>query len=164
MTVAFIGGLEYTRLLHIGQGREIQSEAWAPAGGTTMAFRFQKQYPETIEGRLRELFAPLSEKDQRRYAAMEAAQLGHGGIAYRAQVVGCSRRTITRGVGELQALPQDPAAGRIRRPGAGRQKATAAQPARDQQFFRGSSRVRRATRCSPTSGGPIGVSPTLPTS
>lgn len=120
-----------------------------------MAFTFQKQYDETIEGRMKELFATLSEKDQRRYAAMEAAKLGHGGLAYVAQVVGCSRRTIERGLTDLQALPQDPAAGRIRRPGAGRKKATAAQPALEQNFFRSSSRVRRATRCNPTSSGRI---------
>jgi hypothetical protein len=155
MTVAFIGEVEYALLLPIGQGREIQGETGAPAGGTTMAFTFQKQYAETIEGRMKGLFDSLSEKDQRRYAAMEAAKLGHGGIAYVAQVVGCSRRTIERGLTDLQALPQDPAAGRIRRPGAGRKKATEAQPALDQNFFRSSSRVRRATRCSLTSSGRI---------
>jgi hypothetical protein len=120
-----------------------------------MTFTFQKPYTETIAGRRKELFATLSEKDQRRDAAMEAAKLGHGGIAYVAPVVGCSRRTIARGVVELQALPQDPAAGRIRRPGAGRKKAREAQPELAQNFFRSSSRGRRATRCSPTSGGPI---------
>jgi hypothetical protein len=152
MTVAFIGELKYALLRRIGQGREVQG---APAGGTTMTFTFQKRYDETIEGRMKEFFTTLSEKDQRRYAALEAAKLGHGGIAYVAQVVGCSRRTIARGEVELQALPQDPAAGRIRRPGAGRKKATEAQPELAQNFFPSSSRVRRATRCSPTSGGPI---------
>jgi hypothetical protein len=120
-----------------------------------MTFTFQQQYNETIEGRMKGLFDTLSEKDQRRYAAMEAAKLGHGGIAYVAQVVGCSRRTIKRGLTELQALPQDPAAGRIRRPGAGRKKATVAQPALEQNFFRSSSRGRRAIRCSLTSSGQI---------
>ncbi len=120
-----------------------------------MTFTFQQQYDETIEGRMKGLFDTLSEKDQRRYAAMEAAKLGHGGIAYVAQVVGCSRRTIERGLRELQALPQDPAAGRIRRPGAGRKKATVTQPALEQNFFHFSSRGRRAIRCSRTSSGRI---------
>jgi hypothetical protein len=120
-----------------------------------MPFAFQKQYDETIEERMKEFFTTLSEKDQRRYAAMEAAKLGHGGIAYVAQVVGCNRRTIGRGLAELQALPQDPAAGRIRRPGAGRKKATEAQPAVEQNFFRSSSRVRPATRCGRPSSGRI---------
>ena len=111
-----------------------------------MAFTFHKQYETRIEGRMHELFASLSEKDQRRYAAMEALKLGHGGIAYMARVLGCSRRTIERGVADLQALPADPAAGRIRRPGAGRKKATVAQPEVTQNFFRYSSRGPRATR------------------
>ena len=100
-----------------------------------MAFAFERQYDETIAGRMKGFFDTLSEKDQRRYAAMEATKLGHGGIAYVARVVGCSRRTIERGLAELQALPQDPAAGRILRPGAGRKKATAAEPEVEQNFF-----------------------------
>jgi hypothetical protein len=72
-----------------------------------------------------------------------------------AQGLGCRRRTLERGVAELPDLPQDPAAGRIRRPGAGRQKATEAQPALAQKFFRFSSRVRLGTPCRPTSGGRI---------
>ena len=112
MTVAFRGKLEYALLLPMGQGREIQGEAWTLAGGTTMAFTFQQQYAETIEGRMKEFFTTLSEKDQRRYAAMEAAKLGHGGIAYMAQVVGCSRRTIARGL----AGPPGAPAGSGRRP------------------------------------------------
>jgi hypothetical protein len=37
-------------------------------------------------------------------------------------VIGCCTRTIERGIKELDHLEQDPAAGRIRRPGAGRKK------------------------------------------
>jgi hypothetical protein len=46
-----------------------------------MAFTFQQQYDATIEGRMKGLCATRSEKDQRRYAAMEAGKVGHGGIA-----------------------------------------------------------------------------------
>jgi len=155
MTVAFIGEVEYALLLHIGQGREIQGETGAPAGGTTMAFTFQQQYDETIEGRMKGLFDTLSEKDQRRYAAMEAAKLGHGGIAYVAQVVGCSRRTIERGLAELPTLPRDPAQGRIRRAGAGRKKATEQHPGLATNFFCSSNPAPLATRCTRTSGGRI---------
>ena len=49
-------------------------------------------------------------------------QLGHGGIAFIAELLGCSIRTIRRGMDELDQLPHDPAAGRVRRPGAGRKK------------------------------------------
>ena len=75
-----------------------------------------------LEQKMRDFCSTLSEKDRRRFAAIEARQLGHGGIEYIADVVGCSRRTITRGLGELDQLANDPAAGRIRRPGAGRKK------------------------------------------
>lgn len=75
-----------------------------------------------IESSLREFAATLTEKDRRRFAAVEAKQRGHGGIRYIARVIGCSEKTIERGLAELDSLPDDPAAGRIRQPGAGRKK------------------------------------------
>ena len=75
-----------------------------------------------IEQFLRDFAATLSEKDRRRFAAIEAKQRGHGGIRYVARVIGCSEKTIERGLAELDDLANDPAAGRIRRPGAGRKK------------------------------------------
>jgi len=36
--------------------------------------------------------------------------------------LGCSTKTIERGLKELDHLQDDPAAGRVRRPGAGRKK------------------------------------------
>jgi transcriptional antiterminator len=74
------------------------------------------------EKRMRDFAATLSEKDRRRFAAFEAKQQGYGGIEYIAGVIGCSRRTIERGIKELDDLEQDPAAGQVRRPGAGRKK------------------------------------------
>lgn len=79
-------------------------------------------FDEATEQQMRSFFETLSEKDQRRFAAVEARQLGLGGIQYIAQVLGCSTRTISRGMAELAELPHDPAAGRVRRPGAGRKK------------------------------------------
>lgn len=64
----------------------------------------------------------LSEKDRRRFAALEAIQRGYGGITYISGVLGCSEKTIERGIAELDQLPEDSAAGRVRRPGAGRKK------------------------------------------
>ena len=87
-----------------------------------MAFAFRLQYEPIAEKRVRAFYETLSEKDRRRYVAVEAQRLGHGGIRYVAQVFGCSERTIERGQAELAALPHDPAAGRIRRPGGGRKK------------------------------------------
>ena len=74
------------------------------------------------EKRMREFAATLTEKDRRRFAAFEAKQQGYGGIEYVAGIIGCSRRTIERGIEELEHLDQDPAAGQVRRPGAGRKK------------------------------------------
>jgi hypothetical protein len=87
-----------------------------------MAFVFQKRYEPHVEDRMRAFCQTLSERDRRRFAALEAVRLGHGGIEYVAEVLGCSTRTIERGAEELDQLPTDPAAGRVRRPGAGRKK------------------------------------------
>ena len=87
-----------------------------------MAFVFQKRYEPHVEDRMRVFWQTLSERDRRRFAALEAARLGHGGLEYVAEVLGCSARTIERGADELGQLPNDPAAGRVRRPGAGRKK------------------------------------------
>jgi hypothetical protein len=87
-----------------------------------MAFQFAAEYTPDVVDRVRGFYQTLSEKDRRRYAAVEARRLGHGGVEYVAGVLGCSRRTIERGLHELDELPHDPAAGRVRRPGGGRKK------------------------------------------
>ena len=87
-----------------------------------MAFQFDNQLDSVTERNMRDFFATLSEKDQRRFAALQARQLGYGGVKYVAEVLSCSRRTIERGLAELDDLANDPAAGRVRRPGAGRKK------------------------------------------
>ncbi len=79
-------------------------------------------YSEVIERTMKRFFDSLSEKDRRRYAAVEAAKLGHGGVEYanpagfEAQVLGCDPKTIQRGREELEQ-PEDPAAGRVRKKG-----------------------------------------------
>jgi len=87
-----------------------------------MAFVFTKAWDAAVEKNVRDFYDTLSEKDQRRFAAVQARQLGYGSVQYIATVVGCSRRTIERGLAELDELPHDPAARRVRRPGAGRKK------------------------------------------
>ena len=89
-----------------------------------MAVATFERYDETIERQMRNVYETLSEKDQRRFAAIQARQLGHGGIGYISEVLGCSKKTIGRGIVELDELPEDPADGRTRRPGAGRKKVT----------------------------------------
>lgn len=77
---------------------------------------------ELTEQRLQEFSKTLSEKDRRRFDAIEATQRGSGGITYIANLLGCSMKTVERGVAELGQLSNDPAAGRVRRPGGGRKK------------------------------------------
>lgn len=80
------------------------------------------RFDEHIEQQMRNVYQTLSEKDKRRFAAIQAAQLGHGGTAYIAEVLGCSVRTIRRGRDELDQLDTEDTPGRVRRPGAGRPK------------------------------------------
>ena len=73
-------------------------------------------YAPDVEGKMQRFFGWLSEKDRRRYAAVEAAKLGHGGIEYIARVLGCDPKTIRQGLCELEET-EDAAAGRIRKKG-----------------------------------------------
>ena len=87
-----------------------------------MAFVLSCAYSAEAEAAAVAFYGTLSEKDQRRYVAVEAKRMGFGGIEYVAGVFGCSRKTVERGMAELEHLPNDPAAGRVRRPGGGRKK------------------------------------------
>src|SRR5882672_5078914 len=87
-----------------------------------MAFSFQKTYRPDIEQLLRQYYQSLSEKDRRRFAALEAVKLGHGGTRYIAKVLGCDPQTVKEGRRELKQLPEDPAGSRVRKPGGGRKK------------------------------------------
>jgi hypothetical protein len=74
-------------------------------------------YPVETERMMKRFFQWLSEKDRRRYAAVEAAKLGHGGVEYVARVLGCDPQTIQQGRAELEQ-PEDPVANRVRQKGA----------------------------------------------
>ena len=75
-------------------------------------------YPPDVERTMRAFYHSLRENDRRRYAAVEAAKLGHGGIEYVAGVLGCDPKTIRQGQAELQGTEAlDP--GRERKKGAG---------------------------------------------
>ena len=69
-------------------------------------------YSPEVEGAMRNFYRSLSEKDRRRYAAVEAAKLGHGGKTYIAQLFGCDPDTIAAGMRDVEDLPADAAAGR----------------------------------------------------
>jgi hypothetical protein len=58
-------------------------------------------YSAEVERMMKRLFDSLNESDRRRYAAIEAAKLGHGGIDYIARVLDCDPKTIRRGLEEL---------------------------------------------------------------
>ena len=73
-------------------------------------------YTQDIERKMKRLFGWMSEKDRRRYAAIEALKLGHGGIEYIARVLQCDPKTIQQGLSELEE-PEDSAAGRVRKKG-----------------------------------------------
>lgn len=59
-------------------------------------------YAPTVEQAMRFTFDSLNERQRRVYAAAESLKLGHGGIAYVAELLGCHRRTIERGLDELR--------------------------------------------------------------
>ena len=71
-------------------------------------------YNEAIEIKMRRLFERLSEKDRRRYAGIEAAKLGHGGMEYIAGLFGLDPKTVRRGLAELE-MEDDPEADRVRK-------------------------------------------------
>ena len=55
-----------------------------------------------VQQRMREFYGSLNEKDRRRYAALEACKLGHGGIAFVCRILGCDPKTVRRGIKELR--------------------------------------------------------------
>jgi len=75
-------------------------------------------YTPEVERMMKRLFGSLKENDRRRYAAIEAAKLGHGGIEYIATVLECDPKTIRIGLGELEG-GDDLDTGRSRKKGVG---------------------------------------------
>ena len=79
-------------------------------------------YSSEIEHSMRMFHDSLSEKDRRRYAAIEAAKLGHGGLDYVSTLLGCDPKTIRQGQQDLDQLP-DGLGERVRQKGAGESRA-----------------------------------------
>ena len=71
---------------------------------------------------MQRLFATLSEKDRRRYAGIEAAKLGHGGIEYVSALFGIDPKTVRRGLMELEQT-DGAAPNRVRKKSGGRKTA-----------------------------------------
>ncbi len=63
----------------------------------------------------------MNEKDKRKYAAIEAMKLGHGGQKYISSVLGCHFQTVMAGIDEITNGTETPEC-RIRKPGGGKKK------------------------------------------
>lgn len=61
-----------------------------------------KSYPITVESQITQFYRSLNERDRRRYAAVEAGRLGHGGLEYISRLLVCDPKTIRRGLSELE--------------------------------------------------------------
>jgi len=80
-----------------------------------------------IRQKFRTLRGSLNERSRRLWAVTEARALGYGGASLVARATGISRSTIVRGMREVRSS-KSPETDRIRRPGAGRKRATAIDP------------------------------------
>ncbi len=77
-------------------------------------------YQKEVEEFMLCFYNTLSEKDKRRYAAVEAKKLSHGGIKYISKLLGCDEKTIMRGLQDLSSNPSHEF--RIRKKGSGRKR------------------------------------------
>src|SRR5947199_10847907 len=102
-------------------------------------------YARDVERTMRAFARSLRENDRRRYAAVEAAKLGHGGIEYISRVLGIDPKTIRQGQRDLEDLPKGPSS-RVREPGGGRKRKLEEDPKIDEDFRKV---LREDTRASP---------------
>ena len=73
-------------------------------------------YSPEIEQAMQKYAATLNEKDRRRYAAIEALKLPHGGLRYIAHLLKCSVKTVRSGlVNHLGGLPDQRETPAVRR-------------------------------------------------
>jgi ribosomal protein S1 len=92
-------------------------------------------YPANIEAQMQRYYQSLSEKDRRRYAAIEAVKLGYGGQVYIRRLFGCHHETLQLGMRELQdeTVVQEK---RIRQSGGGRKSALETIAGLEEAFLR----------------------------
>lgn len=79
-------------------------------------------YSPEIQRSMQMFYNSLSEKDRRRYAAIEAAKLGSGGVESISTLLGCDPKTIRQGKQDLEQLP-DGLDHRVRKKGADESRA-----------------------------------------
>jgi hypothetical protein len=86
---------------------------------------------QRIESRYADLSSVMDERLRRQWAAAEAKSYGWGGVRAVSRATGLSPNTISKGLTELESRAADPKAprpSRLRQPGAGRKRATDADP------------------------------------
>ncbi len=87
---------------------------------------------EWIREKYKSLSSAMNERVRRHWAAAEARSLGWGGVSAVARATGLTRKTIYKGIGELEAEESVPGSilppERVRRPGGGRKPITEEQP------------------------------------
>ena len=91
-------------------------------------------YSEAHEEEMIKFYESLSEKDRRRYAAIEARKLGHGGIAHVCSLFGCTDKTVRKGMREMQDAEALSRSG-VRKPGGGRKSAEESSAGIDETFL-----------------------------
>src|SRR3979409_516017 len=77
--------------------------------------------------RYREMAPVLNEQSRRRFVALEAQALGHGGFSWMPEISGLARSTIYRGLSDIRDNVSAPA-GRVRQEGGGGQRKRAQGP------------------------------------
>ncbi|KPA15076.1 Transposase, Rhodopirellula-type [Candidatus Magnetomorum sp. HK-1] len=55
---------------------------------------------------MKKFYDSLNEKDKRRYAAIESMRIGHGGQIYISQLFACDRKTVRKGIREVENFPR----------------------------------------------------------
>lgn len=63
-------------------------------------------YSAVVKAKMLRFYRSLNERDRRRYAAIEALKLGHGGIGFISKLLGCDPKTIAHGIHELETEEQ----------------------------------------------------------
>ena len=61
-----------------------------------------KKYDDFMEESMKGFYGSLNEKDRRKYAAIEAMKLEHGGIEYISRILSIDSKTIRQGISEIK--------------------------------------------------------------
>ena len=93
-----------------------------------------QSYSIEVEQQMQRFYHSLSEKDRRRYAAVEALKLGWGGLSYISQLLACDDEAMQLGKRELEH-PEGLSQSRVRRTGGGRKTALATIARLDEAFL-----------------------------